>query len=255
MRVKKYLKLVSVFATFLVIASSVDTAMAAHRWGSYHWGRAAGGTLVLADNVSPEWDVFLSSSSGGWNNSHTLNTSLTAGSNRPRSCRAVKGRVEVCSAKYGRTRWLGVTRLWVDRNGHITQATTKFNDTYFASPAYNNSAWRSFVSCHELGHTLGLAHQDENFYNSPLGSCMDYTIDPTPNQTPNQHDYDILHSIYAHADSTSTLGAVAIPPSNLEITPLELQKATKNARAVRHQTYESQLPNKGRLITHVTWIK
>ena len=59
--------------------------------------------------------------------------------------------------------------------------------------------------CQEVGHTLGLDHQDENFKNTNLGTCMDYTSNPDSNQHPNQHDYDQLEAIYAHLDSFTTL--------------------------------------------------
>src|SRR3989344_7515563 len=59
--------------------------------------------------------------------------------------------------------------------------------------------------CQEVGHTLGLDHQDEGFGNPNLGTCMDYTNDPESNQHPNQHDYDMLESIYAHLDSVNTI--------------------------------------------------
>ena len=68
------------------------------------------------------------------------------------------------------------------------------------------------------GHTLGLDHQDEAFDNTNLGTCMDYTNDPvgTPasanNEHPNADDYAQLETIYAHLDSTSTVGAAL--PSN-----------------------------------------
>jgi hypothetical protein len=39
--------------------------------------------------------------------------------------------------------------------------------------------------CQEVGHTFGLDHQDENFNNTNLGTCMDYTNDPSTNQHPN----------------------------------------------------------------------
>ena len=58
--------------------------------------------------------------------------------------------------------------------------------------------------CQEVGHTIGLDHQDEDFYNPNLGTCMDYTVDPLSNQHPNQHDYDMLDTIYAHLDTTTT---------------------------------------------------
>ena len=54
----------------------------------------------------------------------------------------------------------------------------------------------------EVGHVFGLAHQDEDFNNPNLGTCMDYTGDPESNQHPNQHDRDQLDTIY-HNDPGS----------------------------------------------------
>src|SRR3990167_937294 len=72
--------------------------------------------------------------------------------------------------------------------------------------------------CQEVGHIFGLNHQDENFGNENLGTCMDYTSDPSgtladpdqlSNEHPNQHDYDQLGIIYSHFDSfTSALNSV-----------------------------------------------
>ena len=63
----------------------------------------------------------------------------------------------------------------------------------------------SLVSCQEGGHTLGLDHQDENFNNANLGTCMDYTKNPSTNQHPNKHDYDQLLSTYSHFDNRLNL--------------------------------------------------
>jgi len=84
--------------------------------------------------------------------------------------------VEVCNAAYGTNGWLGVAQIWVSRR-HIVQGTTKVNDTYFSTGKYNTPAWRQMVMCQEVGHTFGLVHQDENFNNTNLGTCMDYTND------------------------------------------------------------------------------
>ena len=73
------------------------------------------------------------------------------------------------------------------------------NDSYFALSYYNTYDWRQGVVCQELGHILGLDHQDDDFNNEPLFSCMDYQDPLFPN--PNQHDYDQLQTIYAHTDS------------------------------------------------------
>jgi hypothetical protein len=55
----------------------------------------------------------------------------------------------------------------------------------------------------------GLDHQDEDFDNANLGTCTDYTNDPTTNQHPTAHDYEKLEIIYAHLDSFTTSGAAA----------------------------------------------
>ena len=82
--------------------------------------------------------------------------------------------------------------------------------------------------CQEVGHTLGLDHQDETRDNRNLGSCMDYTNDPDggaggasatdpSNEHPNQHDYNQLVTIYSHTDLRTTVGgtsaASTLPPA------------------------------------------
>jgi hypothetical protein len=112
----------------------------------------------------------------------------------------------VCNRTYGNNGWLGLATIWtVSGTTHIAQATTKLNDTYFNSPPYNTSAWRALVACQEIGHDFGLDHQDENFNNANLGTCMDYTNNPSSNQHPNQGDYDQLECIYDPADRGRTL--------------------------------------------------
>ena len=100
------------------------------------------------------------------------------------------------------------------------QGTTKVNDSYFNTAAYNKPAWRYLVMCQEVGHTFGLDHQDETKTNANLGTCMDYTNDPDggaggasatdpSNEQPNQHDYDQLVSIYTHTDLRTTIASTS----------------------------------------------
>jgi hypothetical protein len=63
------------------------------------------------------------------------------------------------------------------------------------------------VTCQELGHNVGLHHQDENFNNTSLYSCMDYQ-DP-PFAYPNDHDYYQLELIYGPTDSYDSYSGVA----------------------------------------------
>lgn len=197
----------------LIAAGSV--AYATHSWGPYHWARTANPfTLKLGDNVSAAWDAHLASVSSDWSQSSALDTAIVAGNaGNPKRCRATSGRVEVCSASYGFNGWLGIAQIWIDANSHIAQGVSKMNDTYFNTATYNKPSWRQFVMCQEVGHTFGLAHQDENFSNPNLGTCMDYTSDPDgtvngqlSNLHPNTHDYDQLVLKYEHLDSyTSAL--------------------------------------------------
>jgi len=126
------------------------------------------------------------------------------GKSKSRNCKTTDGRVEVCNASYGYNGWLGIAQIWVS-GSHITKGVMKANDTYFDLPTYNTPEWRNLVVCQEIGHTLGLSHQDEDFNNANLGTCMDYTSNPASNQHPNQHDYDQLESIYAHLDQINTV--------------------------------------------------
>jgi hypothetical protein len=194
-------------ALALLLAAAV--ASADHSWGSYHWARTANPfTLKLGDNVSSAWDAYLAEASDDWSASSVLDTTVVAGGANPKNCRPTSGRVEVCNSKYGNNGWLGVATIW-SSGSHITQGTVKVNDTYFNTATYNTPAWRRLVMCQEIGHTFGLDHQDENFDNPNLGSCMDYTSDPDgppSNEHPNAHDYEQLELIYAHLDSTTTVG-------------------------------------------------
>lgn len=192
-------------ASALLVGTCATVVFAAHSWGGYHWARSANPFILkLGDNLSSLWDSHLAVVSSDWSQSAVLDTSVVVGQVNPKTCKATNGRVEVCNNKYGRNGWLGIASVWVS-GSHIVQGTVKVNDTYFNMPAYNTSAWRNLVLCQEIGHTFGLDHQDENFYNTPLGTCMDYSIDPTSNQHPNQHDYEQLTLIYEHLDTTTTV--------------------------------------------------
>ncbi len=216
----------SYFARSLVVALLVATgfvavASANHSWGGYHWARTGNPfSLKLGDNLSSTWDTYLATTSSDWSLSSVLDTTIVAGGTNPKPCRPTSGRVEVCNNTYGGTGWLGVAQIWVS-GLHIVQGTVKVNDTYFRTATYNTPAWRNLVMCQEVGHTLGLNHQDENFNNPPLGTCMDYSSDPSLNQHPNAHDYEELEIIYnAHLDNTTTLSQTAtsqMPPAMRDI--------------------------------------
>ena len=162
--------------------------------------------------------------------------------------------VQVCNATYGNTGWLGVASISVTGGTHITQGTVKLNDTYFNTAQYNTPAWRALVTCQEVGHTFGLDHQDEIFDNPNLGTCMDYTNDPSTNQHPNQHDYDELVTIYSHLDSTTTVGA-STPSNHPQVGNDEASwgHRVEGSRSAGHATYVRDFGDGESVVTFVTW--
>lgn len=254
---------------FLFLGAFVRTAGATHSWGNYHWARTAKPfALKLGDNVSSVWDAYLTTTSNDWSVSTVLDTTVVAGANL-KNCKPVNGRVEVCNNRYGNNGWLGIASIWASGD-HITQGTVKLNDTYFNRAPYNTSPWRNFVMCQEVGHTLGLDHQDEIFGNPNLGTCMDYTSDPDgklysqlDNQHPNTHDYDQLATIYTHLDTITTLSNRIIGSSaragnndnnNIDTAnSREWGKEVRKDKKGRGDFYKRDLGKGDQLFTFVVW--
>jgi hypothetical protein len=232
------------------------TPSANHSWNGYHWARATDSfTLDLGDNLSSIWKDPLNIASSDWNKSTVLDT-VVAGGRAKRNCRPTAGRVEVCNAAYGSTGWLGVAQVWVS-GLHITQATVKVNDTYFNTSTYNKPEWRQLVMCQEVAHTFGLDHQDENFTNTNLGTCMDYTnnpLGPPDNTQPNQHDYDELVTIYTHHDSVTSVGGATRSGAPAELDdPSEWGRLKKVKHGGKTQVFERDFGNGQRIVTFVIW--
>lgn len=185
------------------------SAFASHSWGNYHWPRTSNPfTVTLQDQLTtPVRKQELAIASADWSRSSVLDT-VVASSGGTRN-------VTVQNAAYGNTGWVGIATIWINSVGHIATGSVRINDTYLAQPAYSD--WGQFVMCQEIGHTFGLDHQDENFRNANLGTCMDYTVCPTggckgrerkagplSNEHPNAHDYEQLELIYAHLDARNS---------------------------------------------------
>ena len=246
-------KLASLAAVLAITAAAfTTTASANHSWNGYHWARTANPfTIKLGDNVSGAWDSMLRTASSDWSKSNVLDTTVVAGGTRPKNCRPTSGRVEVCSASYGNTGWLGVAQIWVTGSTHITQGTVKNNDYYFGSSTYkyNNAAEMQHVICQEIGHTFGLDHQSTS--GASLNTCMDYYHNTSASDTksthPNQHDYDELATIYSHRDSFSTVGGTAgtLPDAVPSFSP---------ASRVSESKYIDRLANGDLLVTWVLWV-
>ena len=253
-------------------------AIANHSWGSYHWARTSNPLkLDVMRAVASKWDASVSTSISDWDQSNVLTlTGKTASGVNSKRCTAISGKILVCNAAYGQRGWLGIATIWANGN-HITQATTKLNDSYHDLAPYNSPAWRALVACQEVGHDFGLAHQNEQFDPPNLGSCMDYTNDPDgggaygpSNEHPNQHDYDQLQTIYSHTDTTNTSATqttnfglrvpgqapVAPPGLNNEAgdSPAEWGKAIHTDSLGRPDVFLQDQGGGRRKITHVFWL-
>jgi len=248
-------KKLALAAVVLVALTSVGAALANHSWGNYHWSRATNPfTLEVGDNVGSSWDGYLNEAISDWTASSVLDLTKVSGGTTGSTCAPTSGRIEACNAAYGNTGWLGIAQIWVQKS-HITQATTKVNDTYFSQAQYNTAAWRRLVMCQEIAHDFGLDHQDENFNNANLGSCMDYTSDPDgppSNEHPNAHDYEQLESIYAHLDGGGGGKPCNPHKPGCQTAPGNAPPFSQASRA-NGDVYVDALPNGGHRITHVFW--
>lgn len=259
-----------VFAAVSLAAVAFGTAAYAnHNWRTYHWARTSNPfTVKLGNNLSSAWSSYLTDASNDWSMSSVLDTQVVRGSSSPATCPPTLGMVEVCNSNYGATGWLGIASVWTS-GGHISQGTVKNNDYYFNQARYNTPSWRRFVTCQEVGHTFGLDHQDENFRNTNLGTCMDYTNDPTGlagtngtlnNEHPNQHDYEQLATIYSHLDSSNTAGqataAAKMPPAVRDVIiegPGQWGRLIRGGREQGFSDYELDFGGGHKVYTHVIW--
>ena len=240
-------------AIALPLAALAMPALANHSWAGYHWARTANPfTVKLGDNVDAKWDSYLVTTNSDWSASTVLDTAIVAGSTTGKRCNATAGRVEVCNAAYGNRGWLGIASISLNGT-HITQGTVKLNDSYFDTPQYNTPAWRNVVSCQEVGHTLGLDHQDEVFTNPDLNTCMDYSNNPVPNQHPNAHDYEQLLTIYQHLDTTTTISAQTAAVAEIGDSPAEWGRPVKFDQQGRPNVFERSDGPGRKTLTHVFW--
>jgi len=246
------------FAAFPVVM------LANHSWNGYHWARQSNPFNVkMGNNVGSLWQTALTNASADWSQSTVLNTTIVAGGTRPKNCRPTSGQDEICSARYGNTGWLGLAQIWLTTGSHIAQGVVKLNDYYFAPGSqYDTASWRALVTCQEIGHTLGLDHQDTNFDNPNLGTCMDYTSNPDgppANTSPNKHDYDELVTIYTHLDSFTSVGqTIKMPPAMVDVdysAPHQWGKLVSGSRESGISTYDLDFGHGNHIVTRVIWVK
>lgn len=240
----------------LVLGITAGPVLATHSWNGYHWVRTTSElTVPVGNNVDANWDSYVRGANVDWNKSAVINSPLVAGSSSSKRCSGVAGTIQVCNSTYGRNGWLGLASISI-ANGHISQGTTKLNDTYFNTAQYNTPSWKAVVACQEIGHDYGLGHQDENSATDLTNSCMDYTNLPAGNEHPDAHDYDELLTIYNHLENAAIAsfgGNGNAGAADVGETPSEWGRATHVDRQGRPDEFE-RIDGPGRkTLTHVFW--
>lgn len=257
MRNKSSVRYVVIFVLIIMLAASNFPAGASHAWGNYHWERSSNPiTLAVIDSMTPDWDDNLDSAIADWDQSSVLNLVEEAGGDDARTrnrCSAVRGKLHSCNYTYGNNGWLGLAQIWV-KGSHISQGVAKMNDTYFASPSYDETA-RTHVVCQEIGHLFGLGHQDES--GADLNTCMDYD-NQLSNPHPNQHDYEMLETIYEHLDSGGG-GKPGGKPNGFDNANLHAQEAwgirVHESANGRSALFVRDFGNGYKIFTFVVWAE
>ena len=247
---------IAVIALSLPLVASAD-----HTWGKYAWPTPGGPALSLGDNLDLGWGAFLGTANEDWNYSPWITNSVDPGRTASPDCIPATGLVEICNSEYGENGWLGVAGIWIAKGKQITKGYVKVNDTYFNKASYNTSAWRQMVMCQEVGHIFGLAHQDEDFYNPNLDTCMDYTSNPGTNKHPNDHDYDQLAAMYGSGGGGGSPGpgngnGKGNNGKNGQSSGMDNSqwgRAISTDGKGRPDLLELDLGNGNKLITHVLW--
>ncbi len=262
MKSSNYAAFISAITLFALLSFPIG-ASASHSWNNYHWARTSNPfNLKVVDSNTPDWDDELNSAKTDWSASDVLNMIAGASDDTQRArkrCPMVSGQVRSCNASYGYNGWLGLASINIS-GSHITQGSSKMNDTYFNTSTYNNPNEKLHVMCQEIGHTFGLGHTSED--GSSQNTCMDYfsntgaNAGSTLSTKPNQHDYDMLSSIYAHLDSTTTIASTAFMGSSAsEVTnePNSWGRLTSQTANGRSSTYKREHYDGSETATHVFW--
>jgi len=243
------------FLAVLLVLSFSTATFANHSWSNYHWARTANPfTLKVVDSNTSDWQSMYTSALSDWSQSTVLNLTSEQGDESSRArkrCVMISGKIHSCNASYGFNGWLGLASINVS-GGHITQATSKMNDSYFASSSYSATN-RRHVMCQEIGHGFGLAHQDES--GADLNTCMDYS-NQLDNPSPNSHDYQQLQSIYSHLDSTTTVAAFSFDSTGFgagDDDPRNWGQLMRQSANGRSSVYLQVNRDGSQTVRHVLW--
>jgi len=160
-----------------------------------HWPQDGNGLKATIINaLSDEWQTTFALAVADWNNGEpdAVDIFEEKGTYSP-NCEAPDGKIIVCNGDYGDSKWRGINEAMIDYRGEIVSTSARMNEYYLSH--MDSGAWQ-YTMCHELGHTLGLGHTDEDFDNEDLGNCMDYTNNLGVNKHPDTMNYETLLLLY-----------------------------------------------------------
>lgn len=191
------LALVLLLFTLLVPAAPV---VAGHATGQ-HWPN---GQIEIHDYTSPFFDFMLVDAVANWDNTSPSLT-LTLIDEGEMACPGfTAGIVVVCSGNYNNPDWAG--RAWYHSSGsHIIDGAIRFDTADFAGRE-SDGPWVLHLGCHEVGHMMGLNHQNTS------GSCV---TDSNLRRYPGDHDVNTMLAVYdGHAEASAD---TASAPSDLKV--------------------------------------
>jgi hypothetical protein len=167
----------------------------------WRFSKGRGGlTLEILNALDDNWQVYFEQAVSDWQSGTpdalTLSTTRIEAES---ACVQVEGAMKVCNGKYGDTGWRGINELILTSANKIVSSVAKMNEFYLTSST--SELDKQYTMCHEIGHGFGLPHTDENFMNSPLGDCLDYSSSVSQNQKPGQVNYDKLAAVYGEVGS------------------------------------------------------